>query len=220
MITKWNDLLSQRLNGNSETHLRRGEAPARGTPLAWLLGLLVAILVALGGEDARGLLRYERDSVLAGEYWRLLSGHFVHGTAQHLALNLAGLGVVAALFPRNYTVSQWLWVLLLSVMAIDIGFVFYEPQLEWYVGFSGVLHGALAAGCVAWWRTETKGFALAMTAVLVGKLVWEQWRGALPLSGDLAVVVDAHLYGAIGGLIAASTIWLRRQPWPFVHRSL
>jgi rhomboid family GlyGly-CTERM serine protease len=186
----------------------------------WLLGLLALLLVALGGEGAMEALRYERAAVLAGEYWRLVSAHFVHGTTQHLILNLLGLGVIAALFPRNYTFWEWIGVGTLSIAAIGAGFVFYEPQLDWYVGFSGVLHGALAAGCIAWWATETRLLALTLSLVFAGKLLWEQTHGALPLSGDLAVVVDAHRYGAIGGAIAASIIWLRRQPWSFVHRSL
>jgi rhomboid family GlyGly-CTERM serine protease len=190
--------------------------------LFWLVGLLVAALVspALFGDGGRRWLQYERTGVLDGEYWRLISGHFVHGTTQHLLLNLAGLGLVAVLFARDYSVRAWSVVLLFSIVAIDLGFVFYEPHLSWYVGFSGVLHGALAAGAVAWWRTETSLLALALSVILVGKLAWEQWQGALPLSGDLSVVVDAHLYGAIGGALAASILWVFRQPWFSRRRSL
>jgi len=189
---------------------------------SWLLGLLLAVVVSIGlfGDTARLALRYEREAILSGEYWRLISGHFVHGTNQHLLLNLAGLALIAALFPRDYTTKQWLWVLLLSMIAIDTGFVFYEPHLQWYVGFSGVLHGALAAGALAWWRSEPRSLALALTIILIGKLAWEQWHGALPLSGDLPVVVDAHLYGALGGAIGASILWAARQPWFCRPRSL
>jgi hypothetical protein len=81
------------------------------------------------------------------------------------------------------------------------------------VGLSGVLHGALAAGALGWWRQESKPLALGLTAVLLGKLAWEQWHGALPLSGDMPVVVDAHLYGAIGGSLAGSFLWLQSRGW-------
>lgn len=158
-------------------------------------------------------MRYERAAVFAGDYWRLLTGHLVHGNPAHLSLNLAGLGLIAALFPRDFTLRQWLIVLLASIISIDAGFVLFEPHLQWYVGLSGVLHGALAAGAVAWWWHETKPLALALTAVVIGKLVWEQWQGALPLSGDMPVIVDAHLFGAIGGAIAAFGICLYSQRW-------
>ena len=169
-----------------------------------MLGLFMVglVLLSLLGERATLALRYQRDEVLQGEYWRLLTGHLVHGSWRHLLLNCAGLALIAALFPRDYTPRSWLLIALFSVLAIDIGFVFYEPQLQWYVGLSGVLHGALAAGALAWWRHEPKPLALLLSAILVGKLAWEQWHGALPLSGTLPVVVDAHLFGALGGLVA------------------
>jgi rhomboid family GlyGly-CTERM serine protease len=180
---------------------------------AWLVGLLAAALVLLGlsGEAGRELLRYERLAVLHGEYWRLVTGHFVHGSTQHLLLNAVGLGLIVGLFPREYSVRGWLLILVSSLVTIDIGFVWLEPQLEWYVGLSGVLHGALAAGAIGWWKHESKPLALALTAVLVGKLAWEQWQGALPLSGDMPVVVDAHLYGALGGALAGAWLSLHNR---------
>lgn len=202
------------------------QAAISRNPSYWLLGLLAAVLVllpltlSLGGESWRQALRYERQAVLAGEYWRLLTAHLVHGTMRHLLLNVAGLGVIAALFPRDYAPAGWLLILLFSVLAIDLGFVFCEPQLSWYLGLSGVLHGALAAGAAAWWRHESKALALSLSALLLVKLTWEQWLGSLPLSGDLPVVVDAHLYGAVGGALAAAVLWRRTRHWPRGSRSL
>jgi rhomboid family GlyGly-CTERM serine protease len=172
------------------------------------LAILALVLLSLLGESGRLALRYEREAVLQGEYWRLLTGHLVHGSWLHLIMNGLGLGLVAALFDRDYSLPAWLLIALFSVVAIDLGFVLYEPQLRWYVGLSGVLHGALAAGAVAWWRHESRLLALLLSVIFIGKLTWEQWHGALPLSGDLPVVVDAHLYGAIGGVIAGMVLWL------------
>lgn len=185
---------------------------------AWLVGLLAATLVLLGltGDMGRELLRYERLPVLHGEYWRLITGHFVHGSTQHLLLNAVGLGLVAVLFPREYSLRGWLLILASSIATIDIGFVLLEPQLEWYVGLSGVLHGALVAGAIGWWRHESRLRTVALTAIVIGKIAWEQWQGALPLSGDMPVIVDAHLYGAIGGALAGAWLSLHnRAPFPY-----
>jgi len=177
----------------------------------------VLVLLGFTGDAGRELLRYERAAVLHGEYWRLITGHFVHGSGQHLLLNAVGLGLIAALFPREYSLRGWLLILASSIATIDLGFVLLEPQLEWYVGLSGVLHGALAAGAVGWWKHESRPLALALTLVLVGKLSWEQWHGALPLSGDMPVVVDAHLYGALGGALAGALLSLHNRA-PFPHQ--
>lgn len=184
---------------------------------AWLVGLLVAtaVLLSLGKDTARMLLRYDRIAVLdAGEYWRLVTGHLVHDSFRHLALNLAAVAGLVALFPRHYALRNWLWVGAASIVAIDAGFVWNEPQLGWYVGLSGLLHGVLAAGTIAWWRFESKALALGLTLVVVAKLAWEHINGALPLSGDMTVVVAAHLYGAIGGALAGGVIWFVQQRWP------
>lgn len=203
------------------------QAPKRESAIdpragGWLFGLALALLVLLGvgGDSLTEALRYERDAVLAGEWWRLLTAHLVHGSMRHLLLNVAGLALIAALFPRDYSALAWLGVALASMAAINLGFVFYEPQLEWYVGFSGVLHGALAAGAVSWFRRESRPMALALAVILVGKLLWEQTQGAMPLAGDLPVVVDAHLYGALGGAAAGLGLWAHAQGWLVRRRSL
>jgi rhomboid family GlyGly-CTERM serine protease len=189
---------------------------------SWLIGALLStvVLLAFSGNTARLVLRYERDAILNGQAWRLLTGHLVHGNAWHLTLNVAGMGLVALLFGRDYSPWQWLVVLLASIAAIDAGFVFYEPQLEWYVGLSGVLHGAIAAGLMAWWHYENRPLTLTVAILLTLKLIWEQQRGALPFSGDMPVIVDAHLYGALGGLAGAAVIRLAQRYWPRRGRSL
>jgi rhomboid family GlyGly-CTERM serine protease len=211
IITKQAESMSEAIPGPAT----RGRTAVSSIQGVWLVGLLAAVLVLLWltGESGRELLRYERVAVLQDhQYWRLLSGHLVHGSGQHLLLNAVGLGLIAALFPREFSLRGWLLILFGSMAAINIGFVLLEPQLEWYVGLSGVLHGALAAGAIGWWRHESRARALALTAVLVGKLAWEQWHGALPLSGDMPVVVDAHLYGAIGGALAGALLsWRSRR---------
>lgn len=211
MITKWDCALS---DVTSSIDMRR-------SPI-WFHATVGVVILALGmfGKKAAESFRYERALVLDGDYWRLLSGHFVHGSTQHLILNLTGLALVAALFRKDYSVGAWVVIVAFSIAAIDVGFVFYEPQLAWYVGYSGVLHGIMAAGAIAWWRSGPKASALALSALLAGKLTWEQWQGALPLAGDLPVVVDAHLYGALGGALAGSILWVWGQPWLSRHRSL
>lgn len=188
-----------------------------------LLGVAVValLLLAMGGDPLRLALRYERSAVLeTGELWRLVTAHIVHGSLLHAVLNSAGLILMAALFPRHYSPKGWVIVGLASVLAIDAGFVWNEPHLDWYVGLSGVLHGVLAAGALAWWRRESKVLALTLTAVVVGKLGWEQWAGALPLSGDMPVIVNAHLYGALGGATAGALLQVLGQRWPRIVRPL
>jgi rhomboid family GlyGly-CTERM serine protease len=172
------------------------------------------LALELGGEPLRLMLRYDRARLGDGELWRLLTGHLIHLDVSHAALNLAGLALMWALFFGDYSPRKWLAILAGAAVAIDAGFWFLEPRLAWYVGLSGVLHGVMSGG--TWAHVRRRDWdAWILAAFLVAKLLWEQTHGALPLSGpagSLRVVVDAHLYGAIGGLVVA--LGLRPNPRP------
>ena len=179
--------------------------------LTLLLACLLLFLPTLGGEAARLGLRYERVALAHGELWRLLTGHWVHLNLRHVLVNIAGFALLWALFARDFSPRQWLLILAAAVIAIDAGLWLLDSTVAWYVGSSGVLHGILAAGTLAHLkRREPDGWVLAV--LLVAKLTYEQRVGPLPFSGSKDVVVDAHLYGVIGGLAAA--LPLRPRPLP------
>ena len=189
--------------------LFRGRSAALALPLA-LAAFMAGIYLLPQG--AIGVLRYERAAVLAGEAWRLVSAHFVHADGPHLWWNVAGVLLVGFLFASEYSPRQWLLILLTSTLAIDIGFLVFQPGLQWYLGFSGVLHGCAAAGLVAWLRQERDPFTWLVVAVFAAKLAWEHTMGPLPFTSQslsLPVIHEAHTYGAVGGLVAG--LWLTRR---------
>lgn len=176
-----------------------------------LLAIVVGLLLpSIAGDAGRALLRYDRAGVAAGEFWRLLSGHLVHLDGTHAALNALGLVLMWALFARDFSPGRWVAIVLVSIATIDAGLWFRSPEIEWYVGASGWLHGVMAAGTLAHLRRrDFDGWILAI--FLIAKLGIEQ-RAALPFAGDDPVVVQAHLYGAIGGLATALCLRSRREP--------
>lgn len=186
-------------------------------PADWVLPGLVAVLavaIHAAGPTFAGILRYDRAAVLNGQAWRLLTGHLVHADAMHLAWNLAGLLLVWFLFARDHSARDWFVILLASTIAVDLGFLLLEPDLAWYVGFSGVLHGCMAAGLVAWLVTTRDPLTAFVATLFVAKLAWEHVVGPLPITGgsiSLPVIYEAHSYGAVGGALAGLGIFLRRH---------
>jgi rhomboid family GlyGly-CTERM serine protease len=183
----------------------------------WYAALVIAIVAALlqlGGDAWRELLAYDRDSLRAGELWRLLSGHFVHLGWSHLLLNVVGLSLVMWLVGHAFDVLRWVLITALSIVAIDAGLWFLDGQLDWYVGLSGLLHGLLAAGLfVGLARRDREALVLAI--FVLAKLAWEQFVGPLPGSESTsggAVIVNAHLYGAAGGALGALLCWRSARP--------
>lgn len=185
--------------------LRKGRLPA--------VILLLSLAFELTGSAGRSALRFDRQGIENAEVWRLLTGHLVHLGWAHLAMNAAGLLLVWVLVGRNFTLSGWLAIIVASIVGIDAGLWFLDPGLAWYVGLSGVLHGMLAAGIVPEARQGNLE-ALVLGALMTGKIAWEQFFGPLPGSADIAggnVVVSAHFYGAVSGLLAG-VVLIRVRP--------
>ncbi len=186
----------------------------------WLtVAVVVALLTGLwlAGPEVTAALRYERGAVLDGEWWRLLTGHLVHADAAHLAWNLAGAALVWWLFGAEYGRAEWAAILFASAAAIDVAFLGAMPGLDWYVGLSGVLHGCMAAGLAAWLARARDPLVLAVAVLFAAKLGWEHWQGPLPFTAgtlELPVIVEAHSYGALGGLAAALVLLRARRGRP------
>jgi len=140
-------------------------------------------------------LRFDRELLGQGELLLLFSSQLVHLNWPHWALNMAGMAMIALLFGRYGSALYWSWVAFVSALAVGIGLWWLNPELRWYVGLSEMRVNRLAGGF--------------LLLAIVGKLAWEQIGGAMPSSERLIegrVVVDSHLYGAVGGVLAAA-LW-------------
>lgn len=171
---------------------------------AWAPCIVVAIAVfVIGafGSNVADALRYERSAVLQGQFWRLVTGNLVHIGPTHLALNLAGLALVCGLYPKTLTARQWSATLFICALTVTLGLLVFSPQIAWYVGLSGVLHGLFVAGALVQFRHGRRSAYVYL--VLIGvklalELVWGSSAEVSALIGGDVIVV-AHLYGAIGG---------------------
>jgi len=178
---------------------------------ALLLAGVALLLLGVPAAFMRAHFAYDRSALLHGELWRWVTAHLVHLDVVHAALNVLGLALVWALYFRAWSSREWLVVIVAGMLAIDAGLWWWQPQLQWYVGASGLLHGLLIAGVVGQWRNE-RGIAFVVGALFVAKLAWEWRNGALPFAGESAhVVLPAHRYGAAGGAIASVVLTLRRK---------
>ncbi len=169
--------------------------------------------MGLGEDDFRQWGQYEREALASGEFWRLITAHLVHLGWGHLWLNVTALVMMAALFDTVMTAADWVLASVLCALTIDIGLYVLQPEIAWYVGLSGMLHGLIIVGAVALIRSVAPlGYALLLA--VVGKIVWEQVVGPMPFSESTSggpVLVDAHLYGAVGGLLSQLIRMVQRR---------
>ena len=167
--------------------------------------IIAACVVGAFGDEGRALLKYDRPAIEGGELWRLVTAHFAHLSTAHLLLNMLGLFLTWLLVGRYFSALQWVFVATVSVALQAVGFWFLDSNMLWYVGMSGLLHGLMLAGAlrgIGTLRTES----LLLCGLIIAKLVYEQLWGPLPGSESTSggsVIVNAHLYGAVGGALAA-----------------
>jgi rhomboid family GlyGly-CTERM serine protease len=172
------------------------------------LGPLILFTVALSAFifDAQisDLLIYNRSLITAGEYWRIISGHFFHSNANHFLLNTAAVALLWALHGQYYSYKNYLLVFLTSAIVCSLGIYWFSVNIELYVGLSGVLHGFFVWGALIDLKHKEKTGYLLLIGVMA-KIIHEQVYGA---SADVEILIgasvatDAHLYGAIGGMLA------------------
>ena len=171
------------------------------------LGLLIVATAVVWYQPELGdALRYERGGFNAELLPSLLAaaGHLlVHINAQHAMLNIVALLCIYVLFSEAFSSLWWLAALLASAIASAYGLYFYSPATDWCVGMSGALHGLFVYAVLrdrAHWL-----WLLAIAAKLT--IEQQQWALLEPLANaserviGYDVVVDAHLWGAAGGLL-------------------
>jgi rhomboid family GlyGly-CTERM serine protease len=177
------------------------------------IAAIAALLQAAGGAEA---WRLERGLALA-EPWRLASGQLVHLGWTHLLMNLSGLVIVWALFGRDLQAWEWAAAILACGAGVSLGLLWFSPGLDWYVGFSGILHGLLAAVVLARIFRQPSALTVLVLIGLVVKLAWEQFAGGGAGTARLiggTVVVDSHLYGALTGAAWACLLAVTRRRAP------
>ena len=182
----------------------------RRIPCASVLLALVAAGIYLS-PTATACLQYQRELILRGQCWRLLSCHFTHFSLSHLLWDAGvflGLGVVCELRDRR----SFLFVLLVSAVSISIAVWFAMPELGVYRGLSGLdsaLFGFLGAALiVSGIRTHNFGRVIIVAisfALFAAKLVVELNTGGAVfvrgLGGDVISIPLAHLVGLLVGAL-------------------
>ncbi len=195
-------------------------AAALQTPMAglpWLsvllAGLTVGLYATLGPAPEAWI--FDRAAIAGGEWWRLISGHWVHSDAAHLGWNLAGLltlGWIVEMRGRCGLMAG----LLVGTLSVDLMLWLALPGLAAYCGLSGLLNSLLLLALAGLWRRTTAPLLVATGTLSLLKIMGEMSAGqALFTQAAWASVPEAHLAGWLAGLILSSVWMIRgRSRWP------
>lgn len=119
--------------------------------------------------------------------WRLWTAHWVHVSWPHAALNLTALLLLPWIFPHYPPRRFWL-MLGLGCPLISICMWFGLPDLRWYAGLSGILHGIYFSAAVHAFVSRTDR--------LVASILWIGLTVKIFLENIIVGQSTAELIGA------------------------
>jgi membrane associated rhomboid family serine protease len=130
------------------------------------------------------------------EYWRLVTGGFLHDGLLHIAINMLSLWFVGSALEPAIGRVNFLAVYFVSLLAGSFGALWFQPGIP-TLGASGAIFGIFGALIVVAHRRGIPIWQSGLGYVLVLNLVF-----SLSIRG---ISVGDHLGGLVGGLI---TGWL------------
>lgn len=183
----------------------------RGTALASLLmaankaarwqfaAVLSALCLSLmAWAPAADSLMWDRGALGHGQFWRGMTAHLVHLNMMHCLKNLLGLLLICEYLWHELRLFDVCVLTLWTAAGVSLMLWWLVPDVGWYLGLSGVLHGLWAGSALVWLLRAGALVPAVALALLVIKL-------SMPVAavGALPVVSVAHGYGALCGVLWA-----------------
>ncbi len=159
-------------------------------------------------------LVFDRNGIAQHQWYRIVTGNFVHSNYPHLLLNLAGLWIVGFLFIDSMSVKTFIFSSIILSLFVGLGLYFFNPELIKYYGFSGALYGLFLIGATTVILQKDFVTGLLLYVFIIGKIIWDLFNGGSASSAELIgvpVAIHAHLYGAIGAIIISLFLILLRK---------
>lgn len=177
-----------------------------------LLPVIIAItsIIVMISPALSSLYIYDRELVLSGEVWRLITCHLVHFSSSHLFYNLCGL-----LLPSWYAWRSGYRkvdiVILSAALAISGSSILFEPNMARYGGLSGIANALIVfVACRGMSDRSGKIWWFMLLTVCCGNTLYEvvTARTSLASVADTPFVpaTNVHVVGALAG---AAVAWLQ-----------
>lgn len=140
-------------------------------------------------------------------FWHIFSAPFLHGGFEHLIANTVPIAVLAFMSAMRSIGRFMTATMIIMIVGGSLVWMFarggsiHLGASELVFGYLGYLLGT------GWWERTPAAIGVAVVAfVLYGSILW----GVLPSNPYISW--EAHLFGFIGGLMAALFLHKRTQP--------
>jgi rhomboid family GlyGly-CTERM serine protease len=138
------------------------------------------------------------------EYWRLISGHLIHSSWDHLFWDLITFTVAASYLERQSR-NLWVCATVVSTLILDLYLLSPLANIEYYAGISGVLYALITLAGLFWYSKEKSLLGLLPLSAIAIKTLFELTaQNAVFVTDGWHLYAPAHLIGASIGI----TLWL------------
>lgn len=148
-----------------------------------------------------------------GQWWRLVSSMFLHGSLLHLVFNMIALWQVGRLTERIFGSTRFLALYFIAGVSGSIASVLWNPHVN-SVGASGAIFGIIG-GLLAFLSRANTGVpptvVTELRASLVPFLLFSLWMGFVYPHTDNAAHIGGLVGGWLAGLLLARSIHLPEQ---------
>lgn len=170
------------------------------------VGVLVFCIASSKATLLASLFIYDREAILNGELWRLVTSHFVHFNDIHLIYNLTAFGVIGWLIEyKGHCYFKLLY--LLMACSISAVMIVFKPDMSFFGGLSGIVCGSVAYFSLQCLREQTPWRNISILAIifLFVKVVLEIYTSGslLPYWGihDFIPIPISHGIGILTAFI-------------------
>jgi membrane associated rhomboid family serine protease len=137
--------------------------------------------------------------VANGDWWRVITGGFLHAGFIHLLFNMYVLYVAGSILEPGIGTPRFLAIYFVSLVAGSLGALIVDPN-AFTVGASGAIFGLMAAVLVI-----ARGRGVEQVAQQFGLFIVINLFLTFSISG---ISVGGHIGGLIGGALAAALVLL------------
>jgi rhomboid family GlyGly-CTERM serine protease len=171
------------------------------------LAVVAGAFLIASAPALHAVLIYDRDKILAGELWRMFSGHWVHLSTRHLVLDVSAMAFIGYLIESKNN-TRFGILCMVGPFLISAASLFAAPNMTRYYGLSSL---AMAA----WTFLASRNLILRQSPLLsavilvaaAAKIFFELSSATgffVPsYNPQIRVAVTNHIAGAIIGALFA-----------------
>ena len=157
-------------------------------------GILSSVLLI---NNSVGFLSFDFISIIHHQqYWRLLSGHIIHSSWDHLFWDLVTFALANAYLEHHGRVKM-LSGLLVGILGLNLFLLSPLASIQEYSGLSGILYTQITLAALIWATKNKTILAFMPLVIILIKTLFEVLSGSSAfMQNGWLVYWPAHIVGA------------------------